>query len=175
LQRSRTDDLDAIAVCAVTSWKNQQVDVSPATWNALSKLLDEALDLEPAARAAWIDRVGATQPELAPILRKLLAAHATSETGDVLQQLPRPADAVNSIDATGLAVGSRVGPYRLIRELGGGGMADVWLAERADGAFEREVAQAAAPHAPAARSRRALRARARHSGAARTPQHRALL
>src|SRR5262249_7883612 len=39
-----------------------------------------------------------------------------------------------------LGVGALVGPYRLVRPLGSGGMADVWLAERADGAFTREVA-----------------------------------
>jgi serine/threonine-protein kinase len=33
-----------------------------------------------------------------------------------------------------------VGPYELIRLLGAGGMAEVWLARRADGAFKREVA-----------------------------------
>jgi serine/threonine-protein kinase len=42
--------------------------------------------------------------------------------------------------AAGLAVGALVGPYRLTREIGSGGMAEVWLAERADGAFKREVA-----------------------------------
>ena len=36
--------------------------------------------------------------------------------------------------------GARVGPYELIRLLGAGGMAEVWLARRADGAFKREVA-----------------------------------
>jgi tetratricopeptide (TPR) repeat protein len=36
--------------------------------------------------------------------------------------------------------GDLVGPYRLIRELGGGGMGTVWLAERADGRFKRQVA-----------------------------------
>ena len=39
-----------------------------------------------------------------------------------------------------LKTGDRVGPYELVRELGSGGMAEVWLARRADGAYKREVA-----------------------------------
>src|SRR5262249_4469533 len=35
--------------------------------------------------------------------------------------------------------GSRVGPYRLIRKIGQGGMASVFLAARADDQFERSV------------------------------------
>src|SRR5580658_9626810 len=41
---------------------------------------------------------------------------------------------------SGLQPGARLGPYELIRLLGAGGMAEVWLARRADGAFRREVA-----------------------------------
>ncbi len=40
----------------------------------------------------------------------------------------------------GWGADSRVGPYRLLRHIGTGGMAEVWLAERADGAFQRQVA-----------------------------------
>src|SRR5580693_4281879 len=42
--------------------------------------------------------------------------------------------------ASGLNAGAFVGPYELIRLLGAGGMAQVWLARRADGAFKRDVA-----------------------------------
>jgi serine/threonine-protein kinase len=118
------------------------MDVTPAIWEAVSTLLDEALDLDAEARAAWIEQIDATRPELAPLLRRLLAAHASSETADVLRRLPQlNAPAVGGLQAAGgLAVGALVGPYRLTREIGSGGMAEVWLAERADGAFKREVA-----------------------------------
>jgi serine/threonine-protein kinase len=42
--------------------------------------------------------------------------------------------------ASGQSAGDFVGPYELVRLLGVGGMAEVWLARRADGAFKREVA-----------------------------------
>ncbi len=117
------------------------MDITATHWPRLSALLDEALDLDAGARAAWLDRQGRTHPDLAPALRRLLAAHATSETTDLLARLPTldgrpPAPPPHEA----LQACARIGPYRLVRELGSGGMADVWLAERADGAFAREVA-----------------------------------
>lgn len=58
-----------------------------------------------------------------------------------MQQLPvdstwEPSGAAS----TGLKSGTHVGPYELIRLLGAGGMAEVWLASRADGRFKRDVA-----------------------------------
>jgi serine/threonine protein kinase/Tfp pilus assembly protein PilF len=49
-------------------------------------------------------------------------------------------DDANQGSASGLGAGDFVGPYELVRLLGTGGMAEVWLARRADGAFKRDVA-----------------------------------
>jgi serine/threonine protein kinase len=51
-----------------------------------------------------------------------------------------PGPVVNSSFASDRLPGELVGPYRLIRLLGEGGMAEVWLAQRADGSIKREVA-----------------------------------
>src|ERR1700761_2175648 len=52
----------------------------------------------------------------------------------------RGATAVSSTIASDRRPGDLIGPYRLIRLLGEGGMAEVWLAQRADGSIKREVA-----------------------------------
>lgn len=59
------------------------------------------------------------------------------------------------------AVGDRIGPFTLLRELGRGGMGAVFLAERADGAFAQRVALKWAPDSLRADQTQALLARER--------------
>jgi serine/threonine protein kinase/Tfp pilus assembly protein PilF len=109
----------------------------------MSQLLGEALPLDEAGRRAWLDRAAQEHPDLAAALRAaLLPEEAQAAELQILATLPKlgPANEANPPAVSGLQPGARVGPYELIRLLGAGGMAEVWLARRADGAFKREVA-----------------------------------
>ena len=118
---------------------------SKQEWQDIFALLDTALDLEPSAHAAWLAALGPEQAHLSPPLRQLLKVHALRGTDDFMQSAAVFAlqGGVGSSDVpvpVGLAAQALVGPYRLLREIGQGGMATVWLAERADGLLERQVA-----------------------------------
>jgi serine/threonine protein kinase/Tol biopolymer transport system component len=109
----------------------------------MSRLLDEALPLDAAGRRDWLDRLSPEYRELAQYLRDaLLPGDSQAAEFKSLSTLPKlgPADTEGAVAASGLQPGARVGPYELIRLLGAGGMAEVWLARRADGAFNRNVA-----------------------------------
>jgi eukaryotic-like serine/threonine-protein kinase len=110
---------------------------------AISQRLDEALLLEPHERSVWLDALKETDSIKAK-LRDLLADVESIETRNFLGTLPMHLFsnlniAGGSVASDG-AAGAVVGPYRLIRELGAGGMGSVWLAERIDGTLKREVA-----------------------------------
>ena len=101
----------------------------------LSTLLDEAEELEPLALEVWLAGLQGESARLAPALRDLLARQASKETDELFD---RPL--AFAPPAAGPAAGDAVGPYRLLSELGSGGMGAVWLAERADGSLKRKVA-----------------------------------
>ena len=96
-----------------------------------------ALELAPTG-GCWLDTLDAEHESLKPALRSVLQRSAGVEAAEWLDTLPHTS--VTALDDSGLRPDALVGPYRLLRELGVGGMGAVWLAERADGTLKRQVA-----------------------------------
>src|SRR5687768_7282977 len=96
---------------------------------------DAALDVAPERRSAWLDERCGADHALRREVEALLAAH-DRPTGI----LDAPAVVSHADVHVGGAYEHRIGPYRVLRELGRGGMGVVFLAERIDGHFERRVA-----------------------------------
>ncbi len=110
---------------------------------ALDRLLDHYLELEPAVRPALLDRVRARWPRLARWFVPL--ADESRTTTSLLSRWPSPiAEALIEEhfqrETPNLEPGTRLGPWRVTRFVGAGGMGKVYRGERADGAFEKEVA-----------------------------------
>ncbi len=110
----------------------------------LSKLIDEALDLESDVRSRWVaDLSTGPYATLQPFLADMLAQHADMETAFMVAPITLPDAALTTgsgSEMNALVAGARIGPYLLQREVGQGGMGAVWLANRVDGAMTRQVA-----------------------------------
>ncbi len=109
------------------------MSIAPELWPEISRLLDEAMSLEPGEREAWLLRVDAGNAIVAAHVRRLLAAHERATGSDAL--VAPPADLVAAAFASGddappLAGGMMLGHYRLLGRIGEVGMASVWLAEQ---------------------------------------------
>ena len=104
-----------------------------ARFARLEPLIDRTLELEGEARERFLALCGEIHPDLIADLRRAL----TPDDGlPALGALAQEITQERTTDRRGL----RAGPWRLLEKLGQGGMGTVYLAERADGAFDKRAA-----------------------------------
>ncbi len=105
--------------------------MSPERYQQVRELFDAVAGLDPAARDA---RLRDAEPEIRLEVKRLLKASdrgAWLDAPGVVETRPASPERWE---------GRRLGPYELLSEIGQGGMGIVYLARRADGAFQKQVA-----------------------------------
>ena len=115
---------------------------TPERWSQISALLDEVMDLPADERTAYLEDACADDPALRREVESFLEAEANApnflnddaahHAGALLPDAPA--------SPTLLSSGQQLGAYRVVEQIGRGGMSAVYRAERADGTFDQEVA-----------------------------------
>lgn len=111
--------------------------MDPKRWEQVKSIVAEADDLAADQRQAFVDQACVGDEELRQEVESLLAADTAGIIDRPLIDFEQP-EAESMPDT--LVPGTVLGPYRLVRELGRGGLGVVYLAERADQEYEQQVA-----------------------------------
>lgn len=113
--------------------------MTPEQWEQIKDIFQSALDREPDKRPAFLDEACCGNRELQNEVARLMSLH--EKAGDFIET---PAsDLVIDLfqeDVTETLVGTHIGAYKVVREIGQGGMGAVYLGVRDDDQYHKRVA-----------------------------------
>jgi eukaryotic-like serine/threonine-protein kinase len=109
--------------------------VTPERWQQVKSILEGALERTPGERTAYLEAECSGDGELRAEVDSLLGSEDV--LGDFIEE---PLFDLRGPAADAWGEGAQAGPYRVLREIGHGGMGTVYLAEKADGDYEGQFA-----------------------------------
>jgi eukaryotic-like serine/threonine-protein kinase len=113
--------------------------MTPEQWEKVKEVVEAGLEREGDERARFVDDACAADPSLRAEIRELIDSY--EEAGSFMAAAVfDTATPFAAVDRDASLDGQRIGAYRMVRELGRGGMGTVYLAVRDDEAYRKEVA-----------------------------------
>jgi eukaryotic-like serine/threonine-protein kinase len=102
--------------------------MTPERWHRIRELFESALERAPDERTAFLDQACAGDEEVRKEVESLIASH--EKTGSFIDAPAfEAAGQLLAEDQSDLAVGQRIGHYKILSLLGAGGMGEVYLAQ----------------------------------------------
>jgi len=117
--------------------------INPQRWERLKAVFADAMELQTTSeRAAFVRDACADDTTLCVEAESMLsqAEGFLQEGEDPFEQCADTAATTLRRDGDPSQIGKRIGAYQIVQEIGRGGMGTVYLAERADGQFQKQVA-----------------------------------